>query len=106
MTVTDLTLGGPQGIHNGTHAAMKNAGITCSVEYPQELLPLVPAPIMGVIKDNVSTLPGNPMKDMFLGDLARKTFDLPDKSNVVVKVSAADQDTLDVAVALIIKCAQ
>jgi hypothetical protein len=102
VSQVDIAFAGPLGIHNGTHAAMRAAGIACSVEYPEQLLPLVPAPILGVIKDNVSVVPGNPMKDMFLADLARKTFDLPDKTNVTVRVSS---DNLDEAVEIIQRCA-
>jgi hypothetical protein len=102
VSQVDIVLGGPYGIHNGTHAAMRAAGIACSVAYPEQLMDQVPAPILNVIQDNVSVLPGNPMKDMFLGDLAKKVFDLPDKTNIAVTVTAYD---VDKAVDIIRRCA-
>lgn len=94
----EITPGGPQGIHNGTHGAFRQMGLTARVHYPESIMATVPPPILGMIHDNVSEIPGNPMKDMFLGQHAVTTLGLASKADIPLLV---ESDRLDEAIQVI-----
>jgi hypothetical protein len=72
------TLGHPLGIHNEVHGNMRAIGAHATVTYPEEIVASIPPGVAAAMaKDglppNVSQVPGNPMKDMFLDSMQLKS---------------------------------
>jgi uncharacterized Zn finger protein (UPF0148 family) len=94
----DTVLGHPLGIHNEVHGNMRALGAHATVTYPEEIVASIPPGVSAAMaKDglppNVSQVPGNPMKDMFLGQHAVKVLGLASKADIPVHIDG-DASTL------------